>query len=78
MTLRAALRDDQRQPNSSEIIRGRSRGFPLHLIRRDECGGIFLPSARRLRHHGAAPATHPTPMSIPPNARATSQQSIAS
>lgn len=77
MTLRAALRDDQRQPDSSEMICGRSRSFHLHLIRRDERGGIFLPSTRRSPASGAAPATH-TPMSISPSARATSQQRSAS
>jgi hypothetical protein len=74
MTLRATLRDDQRQPNFSEMICGRSRSFHLHLIRRDECGGIFLPSTRRMLQRGAGSASHTTHMSILPSARATSQQ----
>ncbi len=52
MILRAALGKRQRHPNATHLIRsaqpaGRDQPFHLHLIRRDECGGIFLPSGGR-------------------------------
>lgn len=52
MTMRATLRENQRQTNQSHPIRPAGiaeRGWRshLHLIRRDGCGGLFLPSSVR-------------------------------
>lgn len=53
MTLRAMLRENQRQTNQSHPtlsagIAERGRRSHLHLIRRDGRGGLFLPSSGRL------------------------------
>ena len=52
MTLRAMLRENQRQTNQSHPtlsagIAERGRRSHLHLIRRDGRGGLFLPSSAR-------------------------------
>jgi hypothetical protein len=53
MTLRAMLRENQRQSNQSYSTHstrnvGRDRYSHLHLIRRDGRGGLFLPCDARV------------------------------
>lgn len=77
MTLRATLRDLQRVPTAPcPFPDTRPASFRLHLIPRDERGGLFLPSSERPRH-GAASAFHPSHVSIRPADGASSQQRSA-
>lgn len=77
MILRATLRDFQRVPTAPcPFPDTPTARYHLHLIRRDERGGLFLPSSGRPRD-GAASAFHSTHMSIPPREGGSNQQRSA-
>ena len=77
MILRATLRDFQRVPTAPcPFPDTPTARYHLHLIWRDERGGLFLPSSGR-PHDGAASAFHPTHVSILPRDGASSQQRSA-